>query len=115
DYQFDEQSWVDLTHQPDLRAKLSAGGAALVDGGGAGRVCDLLGLPDVSFRNATESDARLLWEWANDPVARAASFSSAPIPWEEHEGWFRRRLVQGDPLYLAVDDHQMPLGVVRFD
>lgn len=114
-YTLDARVWFELSRQPDVRTNLSTKGAALVDGGGAGRVCDLLGLPDISFRNATEADSRLLWDWANDPLTRAASFSSAPIPWEEHESWFRRRLAQSDPVYLAIDGRQTPLGVVRFD
>jgi L-amino acid N-acyltransferase YncA len=75
----------------------------------------LLGLPEVSFRDATETDAQLLWEWANDPVARAASFNSVPIAWEEHQKWFHRRLAQGDPIYLALGGGLTPLAVVRFE
>jgi RimJ/RimL family protein N-acetyltransferase len=114
-YVLDEGAWTALARQTDLRAKLSAKGAALVDGRGAERACDLLGLPEVFFRNASNADARLLWEWANDPLTRASSFSSTPIPWEEHEGWLRRRLAQSGPFYLAVDGGLTPLAVVRFD
>ena len=63
-----------------------------------------------------EGDCRLLWEWANDPLVRAHAFSSAPIPWEEHLEWFKRKQV--DPnctFYILMDSEGRPAGQVRFD
>lgn len=34
----------------------------------------------LRLRTLQESDGKLLWEWANDPQVRAASFSSEPMP-----------------------------------
>ena len=62
------------------RAAMGAAAMALVDGRGVTRVVDAL-WPRVALRFATPQDARLLWEWANDPVTRQVSFSTAPIPW----------------------------------
>lgn len=58
----------------------------------------------------------MLWEWRNDPVVRANSFSSNPIPWDEHVSWLREKLV--DPhclIYVVVDEQDIPVGQVRFD
>jgi RimJ/RimL family protein N-acetyltransferase len=41
-----------------------------------------------TVRNATIDDARLYFEWANDPAVRANSYQSAAIIWEDHEKWF---------------------------
>ena len=72
--------------------------------------------PTVRLRVANRQDRKLLWEWANDPEVRAVSFHSDPIPWEDHVRWFDRKL--GDEncvLYIATDDHDRPVGQVRFD
>lgn len=97
------------------RRELASRGAALVDGLGAKRACDLLGLPKIHFRPVRTDDSRLLWQWANDPVTRAASFSQEKIPWEEHAAWFRRRLDVSDPFWIATNSWGEELGVVRFD
>jgi UDP-2,4-diacetamido-2,4,6-trideoxy-beta-L-altropyranose hydrolase len=57
----------------------------------------------------------LLFAWAEDPVARAASFHSAPISWEDHSRWFAERL--RDPqsvIYIGENAAGEPVGVVRF-
>lgn len=70
----------------------------------------------LALRRVREDDCRLLWEWANDPTVRAVSFSSEPIPWEDHVEWFQSRLK--DPyclFYIAVDDEGTPVGQTRYD
>ena len=56
-----------------------------------------------------------LWTWANDPAARAASFRSVPIPWEDHVAWFRARRDDERSRIYVVEDAGEPVGVVRFD
>jgi len=46
----------------------------------------------VRLRAATREDAELLFEWANEPTVRAASFDSASIPWQTHVAWLESRL-----------------------
>jgi RimJ/RimL family protein N-acetyltransferase len=72
--------------------------------------------PLVRLREAREEDCRLLWEWTNDPEVRTASFSTAPVPWDDHRSWFHSKLA--DPsclLYIATDGAGRPIGQVRFD
>jgi RimJ/RimL family protein N-acetyltransferase len=105
-----------LALSPTEREAMSAKARMLVDGQGARRVANLLAGPWLHLRPAGESDSRLVWEWANDPVTRAASFCSDPIPWETHAQWFLGKLQDPDCLhYLATDEEDNPVGQVRFD
>ncbi|HMN28463.1 MAG TPA: GNAT family N-acetyltransferase, partial [Caldilineaceae bacterium] len=68
------------------------------------------------FRPATSEDCRLLWEWANDPAVRAASFISKVIPWEEHVQWFQTKLKSPNAiLWIVENSAQAPIGLVRFE
>ena len=72
--------------------------------------------PSLRLRDARPSDVELLFRWANDPLVRSMSFSSAPIPWEGHQFWFAAKLA--DPaclLFLAEDESDTPVALVRFD
>lgn len=69
----------------------------------------------VQVRDARMSDARRLWRWANDPDTRRWSFSSNPIPWDEHVGWLQRVLADPDRLLLIGYDDWGEVGTVRFD
>jgi UDP-2,4-diacetamido-2,4,6-trideoxy-beta-L-altropyranose hydrolase len=73
-------------------------------------------MPVLTLRGAEHGDARLLFEWVNDPVVRAQSFTQATIPWEHHERWFARKLADARCLLLIAEDAQgQPVGQVRFD
>jgi RimJ/RimL family protein N-acetyltransferase len=72
-------------------------------------------LSDIALRAADEDDVRAFWAWRNDESARAASFSPEPVPFEQHERWYRERLA--DPhtlLYVVVGPDAQPVGYVRF-
>lgn len=67
------------------------------------------------LRLATEADARLLWTWANDATVRAAAFSRAAIPWEQHQRWLADRLHRAEThMYIALANGE-PIGQIRFD
>ena len=70
----------------------------------------------MTLRPVNDSDCRLLWEWANDPLVRQQSFNSATIPWEDHVKWFAGKLE--DPnchQFIGLDAAGQPVGQVRFD
>jgi RimJ/RimL family protein N-acetyltransferase len=69
----------------------------------------------LRLADAVEDDARLLWEWRNDPDTRAASFSPGEIPWEAHLRWYRDALADPKHLILIGFEEGEPIGVVRFD
>lgn len=97
------------------------GGAAdsterLVDGCGVARVLAASATPGLTLHRARDTDARMLWEWANDPETRAASFTPEPIAWETHVDWMQRTL--NDPtrvLCIARTRDGTAVGQVRFD
>ena len=69
----------------------------------------------IVLRPARPDDAPRLFEWANDPATRAASFDRVPIPWPEHVAWLAA--VLADPerrLWIAVEEG-IAIGQVRVD
>lgn len=109
------QVTAELLENRDRRLKMSQSARQLVDGLGSERVRAALLNRELSLRLVRESDCRLLFEWADDPVARAASFHSAAISWEDHARWFAERLQ--DPqsvIYIGENAADEPVGLVRF-
>jgi UDP-2,4-diacetamido-2,4,6-trideoxy-beta-L-altropyranose hydrolase len=95
------------------RTSQSEKGRKLIDGRGAERVAAFLS--GLDLRQTVESDCAVFWEWANDPEARAASFRSRTISWEEHSEWFRAKLADPNAiLYTATDRSGQPMGEVRY-
>jgi UDP-2,4-diacetamido-2,4,6-trideoxy-beta-L-altropyranose hydrolase len=100
----------------DARLRMSRAGQQLIDGQGACRVLQALGLVLLRLERASARDSRMLWEWANDPAVRRLSFNSEPIPWETHEHWFANKLSDPDSLVLiAYEADDAPVGQIRFD
>jgi UDP-2,4-diacetamido-2,4,6-trideoxy-beta-L-altropyranose hydrolase len=104
-----------LIESSQRRGTMSQGARELVDGLGSQRVRAALIDRELRLRLVRESDLRLLFEWVEDPVARAASFHSAAISWEEHARWFAERLQdQHSVIYIGENAVEEPVGVVRF-
>jgi UDP-2,4-diacetamido-2,4,6-trideoxy-beta-L-altropyranose hydrolase len=104
----------DLANAEHVRAAMARNGRGLVDGDGAHRVATEMQEGRLRFRAAQLEDCDLVWEWANDPTVRAASFSSDPIPWEQHVSWFSARLADLDHLFYIVLLDTMPVGEIRY-
>jgi UDP-2,4-diacetamido-2,4,6-trideoxy-beta-L-altropyranose hydrolase len=110
-----------LANDPQRRQDLSQRSRKLVDGRGASRVVSALtGACDLKLRLAGPEDRQRLWEWANDPEVRAASFSPDPIPWETHVAWFEKKLRDRRDtkecfMLIAEDECAGPIGQIRFD
>jgi spore coat polysaccharide biosynthesis predicted glycosyltransferase SpsG/RimJ/RimL family protein N-acetyltransferase len=115
DFTADAAAWTLLSTDAPARSRLAFAGTELVDGRGADRACDLLGLPAIDLRPVRMDDAGLLLSWVNDPVARGAFFSGEEIGWEHHHAWMQRRLKLPDPFYLAVTTKGPAVAVIRFD
>lgn len=99
-----------------LRTQMSRLGQRFIDDQGVKRV--LLHLQDkaIKLRRSNIDDSRLLWEWANEPEARALSFSTDIIPWEQHLQWLNAKLAAQDcVLFIAVDKHDNPIGQIRYE
>jgi UDP-2,4-diacetamido-2,4,6-trideoxy-beta-L-altropyranose hydrolase len=109
------ESLVRLMTDPDLRAEMSRRGRELVDGNGASRVVQEMRVGTLALRRAEEADCRLIWQWSNDPAARAVAFTTHQIPWEEHLAWWHTHFNVRDCLiYIAVGEDG-PAGQVRYD
>lgn len=96
------------------RITIASNAAKLVDGKGAQRICDAMHMPNINFRKATMEDAKILWKWTNDPVTRAASFNSDPIPWEKHLAWLTCQLDSTDTIIYIIESSTKKLGVIRY-
>lgn len=70
----------------------------------------------LTYRTAQPADARLYFDWANDPDTRQQSFNTAPISLETHTTWFTRKLVDPNALLLIFSNEAgEPVGQVRFE
>ena len=70
---------------------------------------------EVTIREAVIDDAKLYFDWANDPVVRQMAFHTEPIHWENHIRWFNSK-VESSKSHLLVCYHGTdPIGQVRFD
>lgn len=67
----------------------------------------------LTLRRATAADARRVWEWRNDPAARAASLNGEAIAWEDHARWFPAAL-ETRVILIGEQDGEA-VGMVRFD
>ena len=65
------------------------------------------------LRKTLETDCKLFFRWANDPAVRSASFSTDPIPWEEHKKWFAWMLSEESIDSFVCMDFLLPVGQVR--
>ncbi len=104
-----------LLNDPDKRRLMSRRIQELVDGEGVERVQMHLCGRRLRLRRARQADCERIWRWANEPETRAASFSSAAIPWEKHLEWFNCRINDPNCLLLIAKDAQDDfVGNVRF-
>ena len=69
----------------------------------------------LKYRHATISDAKLLFNWANDHKVREASFYSAPIEWENHIDWFNKKLVDRKTHILIFYNEVASVGLTRIE
>jgi len=111
-----------LIESLERRQLLSKASRELVDGRGAMRVVSVLcGQRLLRLRPVRNEDRRLLWEWANDPDVRAASFTSDPIEWETHVSWFDAKMEDSCGttkicrMFIAEDGEGIAVGQIRFE
>ena len=67
------------------------------------------------LRPATLEDAKILFEWRNDPQVRAASHNQGEISFDDHLAWLEGSLANPNrKLYIAEEDG-VSVGTVRAD
>jgi len=67
----------------------------------------------IKIRQATLEDMQLYFEWTNDEAVRANSFNSAPITWESHQQWFKKKCEDKNCYFFVFEYGQIPIGQVR--
>ena len=67
------------------------------------------------LRKANVEDAKLIFDWANEPDVRANSFNPELIEWDNHIKWFRNKLDSVGCIILILEEHDHPIGQIRFD
>lgn len=68
----------------------------------------------LTLRPATLDDAKHLFDWRNDPTARAVSGDTNPLVWDDHLSWVTRALENPAHRILIGIQNDTPVGVVRF-
>jgi UDP-2,4-diacetamido-2,4,6-trideoxy-beta-L-altropyranose hydrolase len=115
DYSSLARTSAELLENREQRFNMSRAARNLVDGLGSQRVCAALQDRELNLRMAQQSDCRLLFDWASDARARAASFRSSVISWEEHTLWFAERLQDKQSvMFIGENAASEPVGLVRF-
>ncbi|MDD7970633.1 UDP-2,4-diacetamido-2,4,6-trideoxy-beta-L-altropyranose hydrolase [Roseinatronobacter alkalisoli] len=84
--------------------------AGLCDGLGTQRVVDVLG---GELRAVTPADARLLFDWRNQPHIRAASLNTAALDWQGHLDWIAGLQGRTDGVFWVYTEGGRDLGHVN--
>jgi spore coat polysaccharide biosynthesis predicted glycosyltransferase SpsG/RimJ/RimL family protein N-acetyltransferase len=98
-----------------LRAQMTGRGPKRVDGMGALRIASAMVESPIRLRPVTLEDAELLYEWLSDPVTRAASFRSAPVPWSRHFAWLTDAMRSSSVAIHIGEVDGKAIGVVRLE
>lgn len=69
----------------------------------------------LRYRRATEEDLELYYQWAGDKEVRSNSFSSDPIPYDNHVSWFKKKIKENSTMMLLFLSEEKPVGQVRIE
>ena len=69
----------------------------------------------MKLRRATLDDAKMLFDWRNDPQTRANSISTGEVDWQGHVGWLDRSLSNPNRTIFIALNNEFPVGTIRFD
>jgi RimJ/RimL family protein N-acetyltransferase len=72
-------------------------------------------LQEIEFRTASQADALLYFNWANDDTVRRNAFSTGKIEWEHHKVWFEKKTNTENCLMLVASLTGKDIGQIRFD
>lgn len=71
-------------------------------------------MENIVLRDAVEEDAKLIFEWRNDPWIIERGSLNKTVTWEEHSGWFTGLLASPSSHMFIVEIDGTPAGQVRF-
>jgi UDP-2,4-diacetamido-2,4,6-trideoxy-beta-L-altropyranose hydrolase len=89
----------------------------IVDGYGTLRLLEATapGPGSVTIREVTRGDREILYDWANDSVARENSLSQTAIDWSTHVLWFEEVVLGKRSHLFLLELDGLPVGQIRFD
>jgi len=67
------------------------------------------------LRPATANDAKLLFDWRNDPLTRENSINQAAVDWTAHVSWLTGVLEDSNREILIAECGGSPVGMARLD
>lgn len=67
------------------------------------------------LRKAKWEDMEQLFLWANEKEVRKNSFSMAPISYEEHQDWYRKKLKEESAQMYILCDGSLEVGSLRLE
>ncbi|KKW23536.1 MAG: FlaR protein (FlaR) [Parcubacteria group bacterium GW2011_GWA2_51_12] len=71
---------------------------------------------EVHVRDVLEIDSKAVWELRNDPNICAVSRNSEPIPFANHERWFKTQYFSGQNNFCKILENEgQVIGYCRFD
>lgn len=70
---------------------------------------------DVLLRPATIADARMLFEWRNEPETRRNSFNSGELLYSDHLKWLEEKLSDSNSAIFICCRDGVPVGQIRCD
>jgi predicted acetyltransferase len=74
-----------------------------------------MSISNFRVRLAAEEDSRYIWICRNDPLDRANSFTSDPISWEDHEVWFKSKLIDCNCYFFLMEFQGERVGQLRVE
>ena len=69
----------------------------------------------IYLREAEQTDIEFPFAWAIDPEVRQNSFTTDPIPYEDHRRWFERIMADDKVLQYIMMDDENPVGQIRLN
>jgi len=70
---------------------------------------------DLKFRIATMADAKLLFQWRNDPETRKQCHTTGNIYYDNHLSWLEKSLVNANREIRIVELNGVAVGHIRLD
>lgn len=75
----------------------------------------LNGVDGFSLLPVSEKDSKIILDWRNDPITREQSLTSEEISFEQHDPWFKKKLLDATFRMFLIKKNNVDLGMVRLD
>ncbi|WP_286242551.1 bifunctional UDP-2,4-diacetamido-2,4,6-trideoxy-beta-L-altropyranose hydrolase/GNAT family N-acetyltransferase [Methanobacterium ferruginis] len=110
---------IELLKSRDLRIKMFSNGRKYVDGKGAYKIVKYClnhyYADKIDLRPVKLEDIYDILELSNENEVRKNSFNEGKIRFEDHEKWFRNKIIDPKNLFLIINIEEDFAGQVRFD